>query len=367
MTKITSILMLLLFALIAFNGYTQDDSVQKRVKILEQQKNAITKQEKRALKEEVKSINERLEKEVITENEAQILKEEVARKRAMNIENRLAILDNKIALLLRNEDMGGEFLDGIDYDSIAQLEEDHLLFIKLNSKRKEKEIRRDKRTYKNLVVGFGLNNALISGTSFSDSPYEYLGSRFFEIGYAWNTRVFKNTNWLRIKYGFSFQFNGLKPTENRFFTLVTGDLGFPVVELRSLPDGQGGVLPLFKSKYRMDSFVIPVHFEMGPSVRREYRQYKRYSTNKMFKIGIGTYFGFNYFNRQKVRGESRNDQIIVGFSDTGNGENQRIIAGLSTYIGFDDLSLYFKYELTPMFEEPSVQQNNISLGLRFDL
>jgi hypothetical protein len=43
------------------------------------------------------------------------------------------------------------------------------------------------------------------------------GSRFFEIGLAWRTRVFENSNWLRVKYGFSFQFNGLKPTDNRYF------------------------------------------------------------------------------------------------------------------------------------------------------
>ena len=30
------------------------------------------------------------------------------------------------------------------------------------------------------------------------------GSRFFELGWAWKTRVFKESNWLRLKYGFSF-------------------------------------------------------------------------------------------------------------------------------------------------------------------
>jgi len=45
-----------------------------------------------------------------------------------------------------------------------------------------------------MVLAFGLNNAIVEGESFDDSPYKIGGSRFFEIGWAWKTRVFKNSN-----------------------------------------------------------------------------------------------------------------------------------------------------------------------------
>ena len=35
-----------------------------------------------------------------------------------------------------------------------------------------------------MVLAFGLNNAIIDGENFDDSPYKIGGSRFFEIG--WN-------------------------------------------------------------------------------------------------------------------------------------------------------------------------------------
>lgn len=51
----------------------------------------------------------------ISENEARILKEEVAKRRALNIENRVAIIENKIAWLERNE---GEVLTLMEIDSL---------------------------------------------------------------------------------------------------------------------------------------------------------------------------------------------------------------------------------------------------------
>nr|WP_299346125.1 hypothetical protein [Allomuricauda sp.] len=343
--------------------YSQRDYEQK-IEVLQAQKDKITKQEKEALKKEVKDINKRLDKGLITQKEADELKKQAAINRALNIENRIAIVENKIAFLSRNKYLGtqSDSLQG-NWTKIEEMDDD--IIFGLGVSENNRSVKYDKRTHSDIVIAFGLNNALISGESFSDSPYKYLGSRFFEIGYAWNTRLLREKGWLRLKYGVSFQFNGLKPTENRIFGL-SGDPGFPSVVLTTIPDGNGGALELTKSKYRMDSFIVPVHFEFGPSSKKEYGNYTRYSTHKEFKFGVGGYFGFNYRNIQNIRGESRNDQIIA-FSGAGSGENQKTIFGLSSYAGFGDASLYFKYELTQIFPGPSVRQNNISLGLRFDL
>ena len=41
--------------------------------------------------------------------------------------------------------------------------------------------------------------------------------------------------------------------------------------------------------------------------------------------------------------------------------------GVSGYMGFDGVLLYLKYDLNPIFKDAEVKQNNISLGLRFDI
>ena len=43
------------------------------------------------------------------------------------------------------------------------------------------------------------------------------------------------------------------------------------------------------------------------------------------------------------------------------------VYGLSSYVSFGNVALYAKYDLSPLFKDQSIDQNNISLGLRFDL
>ena len=95
MRKITVLFMVIFIAGCYSNGYAQEDQVQRQIKKLERQKETVSKREKNALKDEVKSINERLERGLITESEAKILKEEAARKRAKNIENCRQSEENK--------------------------------------------------------------------------------------------------------------------------------------------------------------------------------------------------------------------------------------------------------------------------------
>ena len=359
MRKIKTLLVLLSIGFITVDGLAQDLSLTERLSLLERQKTAITKQEKKALKEEVKSINERFKNGTITEAESKILKEEAARKRAMNIENRLAIIDNKIALLKRN---GGEILkvDSIGTPTRLMISlgsddgtETKIFGIRFDDN-KERPVRYDRRTYFDFVMAIGLNNAIIEGSSLDDSPYKIGGSRFFEFGWQWRTRVFKNSNWLRFNYGLSFQFNGLKPDNNRYF----------------VRNGDETILEEFdvelnKSKLRMDNLVFPIHFEFGPSKFYESEEKIRYSLRRQFRVGIGGYGGFNIGTRQKLKynrdGEEIKDKLKRDY------HTSDLIYGLSGYLGFDKTLLYVKYDLNPIFKDAAIEQRNISVGLRFDL
>jgi hypothetical protein len=358
MKTITKLLLLLVLCLNAKFIQAQDtiQNVNNKDKIVELKsiKADIENQEREFLKLEVEAISKRLENGEINTDEAEKLKKEVAKKRALNIENRLAIINNKIALLERNDDGYDTSAD----DEISKIgislgnEEDGFAGIRIKNKNKPRKY--DLRTSSDFVLAFGLNNAIIEGEKLDDSPYKLGGSRFFEIGWAWKTRVFKNSNFMRLKYGYSFQINGLKPDDNQYFV----QQGNQTV-LEEFPEN------LKKSKLSITNLVFPVHFEFGPSKRIDKDTYYRYSTNKQFKIGLGGYAGFNIGTRQKLKyeldGERIKDKQKRGFNTT------NLVYGLSGYLAIDEVALYVKYDLSPIFKDQPIKQNNISIGVRFDM
>ncbi|WP_394750779.1 coiled-coil domain-containing protein [Spongiimicrobium salis] len=350
----------LLIVLMAQNIYAQDEDYKSKIKILEEQKEKISTQEKAELKKGIQKINKQLENKEISTTEAQELKEALAKKHALNIENRIAILDNQIALLERNMGDGLSLNNRYDTRFIevgwGQPDESDNLLLGIrynNGKWKKRHRKYDRRTYSDLVLAIGLNNTLIDGQSLDDSPYRIGGSRFFELGYAWRTRIFKHTNFWRLNYGFSFQFNGLKPKGNQIF-VANGDQ----TELQEFE------FDLRKSKLRTDNLVFPVHLEIGPSVRREMKDRFRYSLKNQFRLGIGGYGGFNIGTRQKLKYTQNGENIKEKLKRDYNTAD--LIYGLSAYTGIGGALLYVKYDLNPLFKDAVVEQNNISVGLRFD-
>ncbi len=352
---------ILFLAFVLQTGIAQDaEKIKTKVEQLKKLKTEITSQEKEALKAEVAKINSRLANKEISESEAQIQKEASAKKRALNIENRIGILDNQIALLERNEGKVLE-LDTLNYLNKIEIgfghkddENGRIFGIRIDNNKERFPIVYDRRTYSDAVIAVGLNNAIIDGQNLDDSPYKIGGSRFFELGWQWRTRVFEKSNFLRFNYGFSFQFNGLKPKDNRYFVNNNGETVLEEFEL-----------DLDKSKLRMDNLVFPFHFEFGPSKLRENEDSIRYSLDKKFRVGLGGYGGFNLGTRQKLKyerdGENVKDKLKRGYNTS------NLIYGLSAYAGFGGTTLYMKYDLNPIFKDALIEQRNISLGLRFDL
>lgn len=360
MRTITMYLIVMLTLFMVQNSVAQED-YQKTVEILKEQKLSVTRQEKEVLKFEIEAISKRLEKGEITQEEADTLKMEAAEKRALNIEDRIAIINNKIALLERNNGEVKE-LDTLNYKFAFQIgfgdddgDDAKLFGIRLNDNKNRREPIYDRRTYSDLVLAVGLNNAIVDGQSLNDSPYKIGGSRFFEMGWQWRTRVFKNTNFLRFNYGFSFQFNGLKPKDNQY--------------LVSLENGQSELqefdYELDKSKFRMDNLVFPMHLEFGPSKLKTTDKTMRYSLKNQFRVGIGGYGGFNLGTRQKLKYNLDSDNVKDKLKRSYNTND--LIYGVSAYAGVDGFLLYMKYDLNPIFKDATVEQHNISLGLRFDL
>lgn len=338
------------------------DSIQKtsnelKIEALKRLRANIENEEREFLKVEIKAINDRLDDGKITAAAAEQLKKEAAKKRAANIENRLVIIDNKIALLERNE-TGYNAVDGDGDGFILRIgggeEESNESFIYFGEKSEDKPRKYDRRTTTDVVLAFGFNNALIEGQNIDDSPYKLGGSGFIELGYAWKTRIFDDTNFWRLKYGFSFQWNKFDIKDNNFLVNTDGD-----ISLQEFPSD------LNKAKFRTTNLVFPMHIEFGPSKKIEKENYFRYSTYKKLKVGLGGYAGLNIGSMQKLKYKEDGDRIKDKQRD--GFEVSEFVYGLSGYVALGDIALYVKYDLNPLFKNQVVDQNNISVGLRFDM
>jgi hypothetical protein len=198
----------------------------------------------------------------------------------------------------------------------------------------------------------GLNNLVTDG-AVANSDYRYWGSHFYEWGMTYNTRIAKNNNLLHFKYGFSVMYNNLRPTENRWF-----------VDNGTTTDLEVNPLHMGESRLRNVNLVLPMHLEFDFSGKTIKDDKTYYNTHKSFRLGIGGFAGLNFKTKQVIEYdidgyESRN--VTKGSFNAND-----FIYGLSTYVGYRSTSLYLKYDLSPLFKDNPINQNNISLGLRFD-
>lgn len=321
----------------------EKDSIQlkkeQEKKYLEERLRVIEAEEKKVLKYEVEKINEKLEKGKISKEEAEKQKKKAAMLAAATIEYRMAKTKREMLTDYYIQEGGSFIRFGEVFDT---------------RKIKKRPLKYDKRTYSDIVFALGFNNAIQEGKSLSDSDYRFVGSRFFEFGISWRTRVFKNHNFVRFKYGLSLQYNNLKPTGNRIFV----DQGTQT-NLVEFPND------LSRSKIRMTNLVVPLYFEFGPSNKTETERYIRYNTRQKFKIGLGGFAGVNIAVKQKFKYSEDGDRVDQEIRRNFN--TNTFVYGVAGYIGWDDLSLYCKYDMSPIFKSPNTAQRNISFGLRLDV
>ncbi|MBF6607948.1 MAG: hypothetical protein ITG00_04325 [Flavobacterium sp.] len=321
-----------------------------RAKAIADKIEQITKEEKAALKSEVEWVNEQLEKGEITSEEADEKKLEFAETRAKNIETRTAGAQEQLRILVQ-EQVDGKI---IEKDTTGRRIDLVLPGFKIRDSRKTPPAG-EYRTTSQFVIASGFNN-LITNNSIAHSDFGYLRSVFWEWGVTWNSRILKDNNLLHFKYGVTGVYNHLAPTENRYFV----DNGSETV-LETSPHHLRK-----KDSYFKNVFVtIPLHLEFDFSKTEEKDGQKIFRTHKGFRFGIGGFVGYNTNSKQILNYKESGYRIKEKTKGNFNVDDWNY--GLSGYIGYKELSLYMKYDLNPMFKNNSVDQHNISLGLRFDL
>ena len=99
MQTIIKYLVLIILSLSIAKASAQNETKiinKEKIENLKSLKQSIKNEERDLLKAEVERINQRLDKGEISPTEAEGLKNEAAIKHALNIENRIAIIDNRI-------------------------------------------------------------------------------------------------------------------------------------------------------------------------------------------------------------------------------------------------------------------------------
>ena len=160
---------------------------------------------------------------------------------------------------------------------------------------------------------------------------------------------------MHLKYGFSWMYNQLNTTENRYF-VTNGNQ----TELATFPTHLRTKDTYFKNVY----VTIPVHLEFDFSKTKIVDDKKVFKSHTGARFGIGGFVGVNTNSKQFIEYE----QNGYKFKELQKGDFNvnDFTYGLSTYIGYKATSLYLKYDLNPIFKNNPVDQNNISLGIRFD-
>jgi hypothetical protein len=150
-------------------------------------------------------------------------------------------------------------------------------------------------------------------------------------------------------------YNNLRPNNDQYFI----DNGSQTV-LATNP------IDLKESRFKNVHIVVPIHLELDFSGNSTKNQKHHFKTHESVRIGLGGFIGTNLKTKQILKYRDLADNKVIE-KTKGDFNVNNFIYGLSAYIGYEETSLYIKYDLNPLFKNNLVDQNNISLGIRFDL
>lgn len=322
--------------------------------------------EKNELKVKIDSLETAFQQNKISAEELKDLKLKEAEKSANRIELGMERFNTKLDSLIQNKVETGSKEVTFKSDTIngervftyykgTNTTHYDIPALKIYMSDEEKTVRKSKRTTSQFVFAFGLNNVITDGENLEDSDYRVWGSHFYEWGVTYNSRIFKNNNLLHAKYGLSLMYNNLRPTDNRYF-----------VKNGEQTDLVTSSVNLDESRFRNVYLTAPLHLEFDFTPKKISKDGNKtsFSSHESVRLGIGGYAGVRIKSKQILKYEA--DDIKVKEKQKGDFNVSDFNYGLSAYIGYRSTSLYVKYDLNPMFKNNNIDQNNVSLGLRFD-
>jgi hypothetical protein len=226
--------------------------------------------------------------------------------------------------------------------------------------------RSEQRTTSQFVFAVGLNNLVTKGelSTFNNKNIKFSTSRFYEWGLTAKTRLIKNSPFLHLKYGVSLLYSNLRPTDNQHFVRISPTSSFPTKGQTILEPYEVNLKhePYFRTVH----WTIPIHMEFDFSKKNREGDNIRFSSQRGLRIGVGGYLGLLSGSKQILEAKTDFGQEKKEIIRNKYGVNE-FVYGFSGYIGYKDVSLYAKLDLNPIFTINPIEQNNASIGIRFDL
>lgn len=329
--------------------YAQD-TFEAKAKAIAYNIERITKEEKAALKTAVELVNNDLDKGLITNQQADDKKIQLAQATATKIEDAIAVEEAKLSELVK-EKVEGRIASS---DTTKRFGKTYGKGIKFRVGAKDTIQRSEKRTTSQFVFAAGVNN-LVTDKMAAHSDFRYWGSHFYEFGWSYNTRILKNDNLLHFKYGWSVVYNNLRPTDNRYFEKDGNQTNL-----------QTATINLKDSRFRNVNLVVPMYLEFDFSGNKDKDGKPFFKTHRGVRLGVGGFVGANLKTKQILKFDDEFGNSVTQ-KTKGDFNTNDLVYGVGAYLGFKETSVYVKYDLNPLFKNNVVDQNNISLGLRFDL
>lgn len=317
----------------------------------------ITQVQKDSLKTEIENLENALKNQIITNEQFEAKKLERAEYRASRIEELVSSEEEKLSVLIKDK-AEGRIPESQAYSDTITIGNKKKIKIIFSDSDKNDTLKRTKREYSErrttsqFVLAFGMNNLIDDGdfSTLEDSEIRAWRSRFFEWGVTLKTRILPNSSLLQAKYGLTFVYNNLHPEDGQYFirdgkeTILVGDN----------PD-------ISRSRFKNVYLTMPLHLEIDfskPKIGKEGN--KLFRTQNSVRLGLGGFVGVHLKTKNYYHGETK-----VRYK--GNYNASDFAYGLSTYLGYGNTSLYFKYDLNPLFKNNAVDQNVVSFGVRFDI
>lgn len=199
-----------------------------------------------------------------------------------------------------------------------------------------------------IVYAMGVNT--LSNTE--KNVYDNLdtgSSRFYEIGYARNTRLSKSSNLWHLNYGLSLVYNNIRMKNGYAFKQMDKD----VVAQQSSD--------ISRARLTNSYLQVPIYLEFDFATDERLANPNKMA-KKTLKIGVGGYAGVRLKTKQYVKYKDDKKATQRDF------KTNKFAYGIGAYVGYSIASIYVKYDLQEMFEHNTTNNpHNVSIGLRIDL
>jgi len=335
-------------------GTSQNKVFEKKAAGIANRIDSISTAEKRNLKKELKVIDKKLKKRTLSTEEALAAKRKLASFYAEKINKAVAIEEQKLQTLIKNKVNGTLVLDEAEskksFLSVFEQEDnyynDSITGLKV-----------EKRWTSQFVLAFGANifsndDSGSLGAGLQDYPMGY-----GEAGFSFKYRFKKTSNLWNLKLGFSTMIDEIRPEADSDIFVTNGNE-------TALQDSG---LNLRRSHLTSVYVALPMHIELDfskPQFNKKTGQ-TYLQSQRGFRLGVGGFAAFRIATRQFIRyNDDDGKRITINQRDNFNVNNFNF--GPSAYLGYRDVSLYFKYNINPIFRNNPADTNSLSVALRFD-